>query len=183
VAAELLSELLVRCRAGDESAVAELVRRFRPWAVDFAAALLGGDFHLAEDAVQAAFLITLSRLGELREPNAFAGWFRQIVRTETRRIGRRRGNHVVVEVTDDAAPTDRASPLDAVELDERRAAVRAAIESLPRRASETAALHYLEELEIREVAQRLSIPSGTVKRRLHDAREKLRERLKLQLPL
>jgi DNA-directed RNA polymerase specialized sigma24 family protein len=38
-------------------------------------------------------------------------------------------------------------------------------------------------LDIRQVAARLSIPSGTVKRRLHDAREKLRERLKSQLPL
>ena len=182
MAAELLSELLVRCRDGEESAVTELVRRFRPWAVDFAAALLGGDVHLAEDAVQSAFVIALSRLADLREANAFAGWFRQIVRSETGRIQRRKSPENV-EVSKLESPGDLPSPLDAAEVNERRVVVRAAIESLPRRASEAAALHYLEELEIREVAQRLSIPAGTVKRRLHDAREKLRERLKNQLPL
>jgi RNA polymerase sigma factor (sigma-70 family) len=182
VAAELLDELLIRCRAGEESAVAELVRRFQPWAVHFATALLSGDAHLAEDAVQAALISALSRLGDLRDANAFAGWFRQIVRTETRRILRRRADDAA-ELVNHGPSEHRASPLDAAEASERRAAVRAAIESLPRRASEAAALRYLEELQLREVAQRLSIPTGTVKRRLHDAREKLRERLKNQLPL
>jgi RNA polymerase sigma factor (sigma-70 family) len=182
VAAELLSELLVRCRAGEKSAVEELVRRFRPWAVDFSAALLGGDTHLAEDAVQSAFMTAFSRLNELRDPNAFAGWFRQIVRTETRRILRRRRLDAA-DVANQDPSDDRASPPNHAESNERRTAVRAAIESLPRRASEAAALHYLHELEVREVARRLSIPTGTVKRRLHDAREKLRERLRNQLPL
>jgi len=182
VAGEVLSELLIRCRAGDESAVEELVRRFRPWAVDFATALLGGDTHLAEDAVQSAFLTALSRLSDLRDANAFAGWFRQIVRTETRRILRRRGVDTTDVATHDPSD-DRASPLDHAESNERRMSIRAAIEALPRRASEAAALHYLHELEVREVARRLSIPTGTVKRRLHDAREKLRERLRNQLPL
>ena len=49
---ELLSEILERCRRGDESAVAELVRRFQPWAVDFAKALLD-DEHLHPQAQQA----------------------------------------------------------------------------------------------------------------------------------
>ena len=181
MAAELLSELLVRCRAGDDSAVAELVRRFQPWAIDFAAALLDGDFHSAEDAVQAAFVTALSRLDDLREADAFAGWFRQIVRTQTRRISRRRQE--LVDLADCDARSVEVSPLDLAELEERRRIVRAAIEKLPRPANEAAALHYLQELEVREVAQRLAIPTGTVKRRLHDAREKLRERLRGQLPL
>jgi RNA polymerase sigma factor (sigma-70 family) len=174
---ELLSELLVRCRARDESAVAELVRRFRPWAIDFAAALLGGDVHAAEDAVQVAFVNALSRLNDLREPSAFAGWFRQIVRTEANRIARRR--HEVRRNVERAQP----SPLDVAVTDERSAVVRRAIEERPKRSGEAAALHYLDELAVREIADRLSIPTGTVKRRLHDAREKLRERLKNQLPL
>jgi len=173
---ELLSELLVRCRAREESAVAELVRRFQPKATDFAAALFGGDVHAAEDAVQAAFVVALSRLEELREPNAFAGWFRQIVRTETNRITRR--SKEVRHDVDRIAP----SSLDVVVNEERRDIVRRAIQLLPPRSGEAAALHYLEELAIREVAARLSIPAGTVKRRLHDARQKLRERLK-DLPL
>ena len=174
---ELLSELLARCRTGDESAVAELIRRFQPWAVDFAAALLGGDVHSAEDAVQSAFVTAWSRLDELRDPNAFPGWFRQIVRTHTRRIIRRR--HDVADNGDRSVP----SPLEIAESAERARIVRSAVASLPRRTGEAAALHYLHELEIREIASRLDIPTGTVKRRLHDARARLREMLKHQLPL
>ena len=175
---ELLSELLLRCSARDDAAVAELVRRFQPWAIDFAAALLGGDVHAAEDAVQIAFANALARLDDLREPSAFPGWFRQIVRTETNRITRRRQ-----EIRHDVGDRPPPTPIDVAMSNERSAAVRRAIESLPKRSGEAAALHYLAELDVREVANRLSIPTGTVKRRLHDAREKLRERLKNQLPL
>jgi RNA polymerase sigma factor (sigma-70 family) len=176
--AELLGEILVRCARGEESAAAELVRRFWPWAVDFAMALLG-DAHLAEDATQAAFMTALSRLNDLREPTAFPGWFRQIVRTQANRIARRRRERAGVELPERASP-----PIsDEIANDERRRIVRDAIASLPRTTGEAATLHYLDGLDCREVARRLSVPTGTVKRRLHDAREKLRERLRRQLPL
>jgi RNA polymerase sigma factor (sigma-70 family) len=178
--AELLSEILARCTRGEESAAAELVRRFWPWAVDFAAALLG-DAHLAEDAVQSAFVTALTRLDELKEPNAFAGWFRQIVRTQVNRIARRRSDLPVAELPPRVA--GGSTPAEAAESHERRQLIVEAIASLPRKSAEAATLHYLDELDCREVARRLSIPTGTVKRRLHDAREKLRGRLRSQLPL
>ena len=118
------------------------------------------------------------RLEDLREPSAFPGWFRQVVRTEANRIGRRRH-----EIRHDRGDRVQPTPIDVALTDERCDTVRRAIELLPKRSGEAAALHYLAELDIREVADRLSIPTGTVKRRLHDAREKLRERLKNQLPL
>ena len=86
--AELLEELLARCAEGDQSAVAVLVRRFRSYAMDLAVHMLD-DRHLAEDAVQEAFLTALMRLEDLRTPAAFPGWLRQIVRTRATRIRRR----------------------------------------------------------------------------------------------
>ena len=85
---ELLEELLARCQRGEEDAIGALVQRFRVWAVDFAAALIE-DRQMAEDAVQEGFLKALRRLPELRDPKAFPGWFRQIIRTETNRILRK----------------------------------------------------------------------------------------------
>ena len=38
-----------------------------------------GDFHLAEDAAQEAFIRAFADLQRLRNPEAFAGWFRRIV--------------------------------------------------------------------------------------------------------
>ncbi len=39
------------------------------------------------------------------------------------------------------------------------------------------ALHYLDDLSINEIAARLDLPVGTVKSRLHYARERLRENI------
>lgn len=86
---ELFAELLSCCAAGEPEAVARLVQRCRPWSLDLAEALTG-DPGLAEDAVQEAFLIALARLGDLRQPEAFPAWFRQIVRSRCSRIRRRR---------------------------------------------------------------------------------------------
>lgn len=46
----LLRDLLKMCERGDGEAVTELIRRFRPWALDFATAIID-DRDLAEDAV------------------------------------------------------------------------------------------------------------------------------------
>ena len=83
--AELLNELLARCRRGDGQAVRTLVQRFGDSVRALARALLD-DEHLAEDAVQAALLTAVQRLDQLRQPEAFAGWLRQIVRTEARHL-------------------------------------------------------------------------------------------------
>ena len=172
--AETMEDILNRCRRGEAAAVAVLVDRFRRSAVDLAAALLS-DEHMAEDAVQEAFLTCLRRLGDLREPAAFPGWFRQIVRTACSRITRRRR-----EVPSDPADPSvgrEPSPLDRVQHDELRQVVREALAELPRSMRDTAELFYLRELHHADVAELLGVPKGTVKRRLHDARHRLRETL------
>ncbi len=94
-----LADTLSHARAGDNSAFADLVRRYQDMAVGYAFALLG-DHHLAEDAAQDAFLICHQRLQQLREPAAFAGWFRTIVRNSCEQSLEwdERRREVVVEV-------------------------------------------------------------------------------------
>jgi RNA polymerase sigma factor (sigma-70 family) len=174
VVAKLLEELLESCKRGEEEAVRELVGRFSRHARQLATALLD-DEHLAEDAVQEAFIMALSRLPQLREPNSFAAWFRQIVRSEANRISRRRR-----ESADDrqsVAGADPRAPADTLERDERRDVVRRAVAQLPRAQRETTELFYLEDLSQAQIAARMEIPRGTVRRRLHDAREQLRTML------
>jgi len=43
----------------------------------YAYAMLG-DFYLAEDAAQRAFISAWRKLGQLRQPEAFPGWFRRV---------------------------------------------------------------------------------------------------------
>jgi RNA polymerase sigma factor (sigma-70 family) len=166
-----LSELLHRCREGEEEAVALLVRRFEPWGRNLAAAYLS-DEDLARDAVQEAFVTALHRLPDLRSPEAFPAWYRQIVRTHAIRILRRRGPSA--EENEGETVPDPETPRSRFQHTELLGMVERAFGNLPAAGRETAQLFYFEERSCAEIATTLRIPEGTVKRRLHDVRRRLR---------
>ena len=68
-------------------AFAVLVSRFQDMAFAYALGLLG-DPHQAEDAAQEGFIAAWQNLASLKEPAAFPGWFRQIVRWQCNRFRR-----------------------------------------------------------------------------------------------
>lgn len=171
---ETLSELIEGCKSGDERAVTALVRRFQPWATALATGILD-DPDLAQDAVQEAFLSALEHLHDLREPEAFAGWFRQIVRTQAHRILRKRKEDSLEDKAD--LPSQGESVRQRMDRETVQRQVRQALNSLSSARRETAELFYLEDKSCSEIAGALRVPLGTVKRRLHDAREELRSML------
>ncbi len=172
--AETMADLLQRCRTGDESAVRLLVERFAPAARDLAVAILN-DRHLAEDAVQAALVTALGRLDQLRQPDAFAAWLRQIVRTQAHRILRKRQEQVQ-DLLDDR-PAAGACPQEALQRRERQEMVRRALARVSDVGRQAAELYYFEDFSLAQIAQRLGVPQGTVKRRLHDVPAQLRNLL------
>jgi RNA polymerase sigma factor (sigma-70 family) len=172
--AELLAELLERCKKGECGAIELLVRRYRDGAYGLAKALTG-DEHLAEDVVQDAFIEALARLGQLRQPDAFAGWLRRIVRTYAGRITRRKRQNLRDSAMDGAAAG--AMPCEIAEQNEISGLIRRSIEGLSQANREAVMLYYLDELDQTTVAGMLGVPEGTVRRRLHDSRLYLREML------
>ena len=74
---DALDVIVTRAREGETEAFGILVRRFQDMAVGYGYSILH-DFQLAEDAAQEAFFEAYT-LSKLREPAAFAGWFRRIV--------------------------------------------------------------------------------------------------------
>ncbi len=172
---EELAELLSRCEASDDEELALLVRRFQPVSLELARALLE-DRDSAEDVVQETFITALERLPELRQPDAFPSWLRQIVRTHVNRINRRWRELPLSESVERTLKSD-ASPCQRREREEIQRRVRQAIRVLPESGRRTSELFYLDELSCTEVANVLQVPLGTVKRRLHDSRKRLRAML------
>ena len=79
-----------KAAAGDEEATNALLQASRHIVLTYAVSLLGNQ-HEAEDVVQDSLLIAWSKLGELKAPEAFSSWLREIVRRQClQRIGRRR---------------------------------------------------------------------------------------------
>jgi RNA polymerase sigma factor (sigma-70 family) len=157
-------------------AFAAIVRRFQDFAFAYAYALLG-DFHLAEDAAQEAFLAAWRNLDQLREPAAFPGWLKRIVMTHCNRMTRGKQLRTVAFDTAAELPSGGADPAAAYEAGERQARVLAAIGELPEHERLATLLFYIGDYAQSEIAAFLEVPLTTVKKRLFSARRKLRERM------
>jgi RNA polymerase sigma factor (sigma-70 family) len=175
--------LLLR-QVRDESAEAaerarafgEIVRRYQAMAFGLAWAMLG-DFQLAEDAAQEAFLSAWRHLPQLRRDGAFGGWLRKIIVRQCRRMMRvDRPPESAWDVLAEAASGGR-SPAEEAEMWETRRTIRAAIRALPEKHRIALGLYYVDGYSQREVADFLGVPVGTVKSRLHAGRAMLAERI------
>ena len=124
-----LSSLVIRAQTGDRAAYDGIVRRFQDMAVGYASALLG-DFHLAEDAAQEAFVGAWTELPRLREPAAFPGWFKRIVFMRCSRFLRQRHPAARCEM-EEVRPLAVRDPGEELESRDEKAQVLGAIGRLP----------------------------------------------------
>jgi RNA polymerase sigma-70 factor, ECF subfamily len=131
----------------------------------------------AEDVAQEAFVRAHRGFRQLRDRTRFRAW---LVRTTWRlALDRRRGDKR--RTARELVPlpsTPGISGEDAVIANERAARLWQAIDELPDKLRVVVVLAAMEGHDVREVAELLGLPDGTVKSRLFLAREKLRERLR-----
>ena len=173
---EHLRAALERAKAGDLDGFASLVERFQDMAVGYAYSVLG-DFHLAEDAAQEAFLEACPNLHKVYGPEAFPGWLKRIVFKNCDRILRRKKvASTQLEDADLVAGTD-GSPESAAEARELEVEIREAVGSLPPTTRSAITLFYVSDYSQREICEFLGIPATTLKSRLHRGRKQLHERM------
>ena len=131
----------------------------------------------AEDAAQEAFARAHRRFAQLRDRDRFRGWLVRMtwrIALDHRRGDRRRSMREEQLVAPVAAP-DRLED-DAIAT-ERSAQLWHAIDALPEKLRLPIVLVSIEEQSVRDVATLLGLPEGTVKSRLFDARQRLKELL------
>src|SRR5512136_1864218 len=106
---EELISLIQRAQAGDAEAYGVMVTRFQNMAYGYAYACLG-DFDLAQDAAQEAFIEAYQRLPLLREPFAFPAWLKQIVYKHCDRLMRGKEHAVIPLDGVDEIPSPQPGP-------------------------------------------------------------------------
>ena len=170
-----LANIIRRVQVGETEAYRLIVHRFQDMAVGYSYAILG-DFGLAEDAAQEAFIHAYQHLSQLRQPTAFPGWFRRIVYKQCDRLLRRKRWKVVDldEVSYLAADSDLETAIAQREIQKQ---VHDAIAALPPLEREVVTLFYLSQFSQKEVSRFLEAPLSTVKSRLHTARKRLKEQM------
>jgi RNA polymerase sigma factor (sigma-70 family) len=159
--------------AEKREAFCELVRMFQDMAYACGYSVMG-DFCLAEDAAQEAFISAWQKLSQLRQPEAFPGWFRRIVLTECNRLtrGQRLRTISLDEGMDLHAP--HPDPQSAIEKDELTKAAFAAIKKLSLNERMVVMLFYVNEHSQSDISAFLNVPLTTVAKRLYSARVRLR---------
>lgn len=110
---------MLKARVGDLAAYGEIVKRYQDMAVGYAFSILG-DFHLSEDAAQEAFVEAFRCLPSLREPDAFASWFRRIIFKYCDRLTRKQQADLISLEIVAEVPSDRQNPLEKIEETEMR---------------------------------------------------------------
>jgi RNA polymerase sigma-70 factor, ECF subfamily len=181
-------ELIRQTLAGAQGAFAELVRRYQRRVAVTVRSVVGevGQEDLA-DIVQDIFLLVYRGLGSFRGESGFGTWitrialrhcYREAKRQRKRRFlfnpfGRSEGDREPAE--ERFAAAGRAD--DALLGDERKHAVVEALSRLPEEFRTVLVLRIVEEMSVEEVAVALDVSTGTIKSRLHRAKEKMRELL------
>lgn len=175
--AELSDEaLLAACGTGDTGALGALFDRFHEDVYRFAGRLATTDELARDDLVQATFLELRRTAASFRGTSSVRTWIlgvaanvaRHSLRSERRR--RTRQAKYVEHMTSAPMRVD-----EQVEQRKLLARIEGALSELPRELQVAFILCDLERLPSAEVARVLQIPEGTLWRRLHTARKRMRE--------
>ncbi len=175
------AQLIQRVLQGDQDAFSLLLDKYQKGVHALAWRKIG-DFHIAQEITQDAFLQAYRKLGDLKNPNAFAGWLYVIVAHLC--LDWIRKNRIPMESLDtaDSSEVDRGSYSQYVaekqeaEADEtRREVVKDLLKKLPESERTVMTLHYLGEMTIKSVSEFLGVSPNTVKSRLSRARNRLRK--------
>lgn len=160
--------LVIRCQLGERGAFDALIAR---WAGPLAAYArrVTQDRDAAAELTQDIWLRVFRGIGRLRDPQRFRSWLFGIAhRAFADSLRQRYAALPLAEGNADAVIDETAPDHETLDLVER------GLVSLPPVEREILTLFYLQELSIAEIAEALSIASGTVKSRLHRARHTLR---------
>ncbi len=168
---QLIDELLVmEAQSGNAKAVEGLVHRWQKRLWKYARRLTGST-EAAWDVTQESWLGVVRGIRKLNDPARFRPWAYRIVTHKANDWIRRaaQARSLPTEVSDRSPPANDSSDVE-VSVD-----LQGILQQLPVRSRVVLTLYYLEDLGISEVARVLDIPPGTVKSRLHHARNEFKE--------
>jgi len=173
-------DLIRKAKEGDTVSFAEIVRRYQDLVFASAFQILR-DMTLAEDVAQEAFVKAFQSLPDLRTESSFPSWLRKITRNlaltskkEQRRFGALEEAGVLQSPP---AETRSEAERERCEADAFGEEVKRIVSSLTDTHRFPLLLCYINDFSTRDAARFLGITEGALRKRLHDGKKKLQERI------
>jgi len=169
--------IIQKCLDGDSTAFGLLVDKYKKSIYALAYSRIH-NFHDAQDVTQEVFTKAYKDLHTLKRWDSFMGWLYRVTinlcknwqRSESRRPDR--------EFTEDQDPIILDKPSVSIYKQNKiYESIQEALNSLPEMYHEVLALHYLEDMSIKDMSKFLGISPRTIDRRLNEARIKLKEEM------
>lgn len=173
-------DLVRKAKEGDTAAFGEIVRRYQNLVYATAFQILKNTA-LAKDVAQDAFVTAFRSLPNLRTESSFPPWLRKIARNlalaarkEQRRFGALEEAGVLLSPSADAGLETERERREADAFGEE---VRRIMSSLSDTLRFPMMLCHINDLSTRDAARFLGITEGALRKRLHDGKKKLQERI------
>jgi RNA polymerase sigma-70 factor (ECF subfamily) len=163
---QLADEILVMdCQSGRVRAMEMLVSRWQERLWRYALRLVG-DTEAAWDITQESWLGIIRGIRRLNDPARFRSWAYRIVTNKSRDWIRK---------TRATKQTDIGELDDRPHKEKKDTGLGELLEKLDMKKKVVLSLYYFEQLSVPEIGAALRIPNGTVKSRLYNARNELKE--------
>jgi RNA polymerase sigma-70 factor, ECF subfamily len=163
--------LLARVAADDKAAMKSLYERHSDTLFRFVSVRIGDRFEAA-DVMQEAFLEVWRSAARFQGRSSVKTWIYGIARNKAADRARRM-RRVVVQQPDPEMPDDAPGPHAVIEAASDAARVRACLEDLSPSHRSAVQLAFYDELSYPEIAEVEGVPLGTVKTRIHHAKQLL----------
>jgi RNA polymerase sigma factor (sigma-70 family) len=167
-------QLIAEAGQGNEAAMEALFRLHVSRSVRLAY-LICGDWGMAEDAVQEAFVRAFRSMRNFRKGAPFAPWFTRIVVNQAKNKRSRTRIYLSLDHTVDV-PSPTCTEEEVLARERERALLQA-VNRLDEKHRLPVLLKYFSGHSEAETAQILGLPVSTVKSRLHTARGRLKSAL------
>ena len=172
-------QLIHKILSGDEEAFSALVQKYQK-SVHALAWRKIGDFHIAEEIAQDAFLQAYKNLATLRNPNQFAGWLYVIANNLCKRWHQKQKLSTrslegtpMTEIENSSYKRYELERREVEAAERRHEIVKELLETLPESERTVVTLHYLGEMTAQEIGKFLGVSVNTIKSRIRRARERL----------
>ncbi len=174
-------ELIHRILAGDDTAFASLVKKYRKQ-VHALAWRKTDDFHIAEEIMQDTFLKAYQNLSTLKNPNQFSGWLYVITANQCcawlrkKRIETEPLEDTDIDVIEGTAYSRYiAAEQEKVSIKTQREVVKKLLSKLKESDRTVITLYYFGEMTCEEISRFLGVSTSAIKSRLSRARQRLKK--------
>ena len=175
---------IARTLDGDREAFGDLVRKYQDRLYNGMVQILRHEAE-AEDTVQEAFILALTKLDSFRGKSGFYTWlFRIAYNAAISRIRKRKPTTSLENPATESQlqlPSDLPAPEAGLVQRERAAQLMQALGQLSEEHRHILVLREMEEMDYSAISDVLGLPVGTVRSRLHRARMQLKELLEIRL--